>query len=192
VGGLLDDIKHMVRQRFDAYMASKATAHVVQREREQLERIDVKLDRFATRIELALLAAEARVESLRRLDDELRTLLAELRQRTGELRITGMDELLELIDSLRNVGTGGAAPGEGDVGSAIKRLAGAPDRGDRPPPPPPPPPPPAPAEAGLHSVRARADAPERQAPPVSFGDVEGWRPDADMRLIEIDVDRDAS
>lgn len=190
MGGLLDDIKHVLRQRFDAYMASKATAHVVQREREQLERIDAKLDRFATRIEMALLAAEARVESLRRLEDELRALLAELRQRTGDLRITGMDELIELIDSLRNVVPGGAAAREGDVGSAIKRLAGEPDRRDHAPPPPPPPP--APAAGGLHSVRVRADAPERQAPPVTFGDVESWRPDEDMRLIEIDVDRDAS
>jgi len=198
VGGLLDDLKHVLRERFDAYVATKAAHHVVRREREQLERVDAKLDRFAARIEAALTAGEARIESLRRLEDELRTLLAELRLRTDELRITGMDELLELIDSLRNLGSARAEATEVTVSSAIRRLAGEPEPGVEPA---------RPDEDGRHAPRAGPDVPEPPAPPapappspappaatpaapISVGEVEAWRPDPDMRLIEVDVDRD--
>jgi len=186
LAGLLEDIRHVVRDRFDAYVASKAAVHVVQRERAQLERIDAKLERFAARIEAALAATDARVEGLRGLEGELRATLEELRRRGDDLRITGMEELLVLIDSLRNVGSAPPQTSDAAVSAAIKRLAGQPER----------PHPPGPSEQrSLHSVRVGQTAPERpasHAPASTFADVEGWRPDEDMRLMEVDVDRDAT
>jgi len=174
VGGLLDEIKDVLRQRFDAYVAAKAASHVARREREQLRQIEAKLDRFATRLEAALTAAEMRIESLRRLEEELRVAVGELRERTGELRITGMKELLVLIDSLRHAGPGGPVSTEAAVNSAIRRLGGEPRR-------------PGEETSGLHSRRATPDPPARPAP-TTFAEVEAWRPDADMRLMQVDPD----
>lgn len=179
MGGLLDEIKRRLQERFDAYVASKATLHVVQRERAQLEQIDAKLDRFATRIEEVLRAGEARVESLRRLEEELRAALAELRERPGRLQISGMDELLVLIESVRSAGSGGA-PLQETVGSALRRLTGERERRDA-----------AVDSGGEHSVRVGAGVPEKPARPATFGEVGPWRPNEDMRLIEVDLDRDA-
>src|SRR5437868_9357771 len=104
MGGLLGDVKRVLQERFDNYLAAKAAQHIVERERARLETVDAKLDRFAARIEAALLAGEARIESLRRLEEDLRAALRELKERPGELKVMGMDELISLIDSVRNIG----------------------------------------------------------------------------------------
>src|SRR5436305_6903941 len=104
MGELLDEIKYRLRERFDNYIASKAAIHVVERERAQLEKIDAKLERFAARLESTVQTAQSQIESLRLLELDLRQALAELRERPGYLTITGMEELLSLIESLREAG----------------------------------------------------------------------------------------
>ncbi len=147
------------------------------RERKQLKKVEARLDGIAERI-----------ESLGRLEADLREARADHRERPGHLKITGMGELIALIESVRDVGgTGGegaSAPADNlvDVVSAAGEEPSVETESrenvaDQPP------------EGG---VGATPGAVETRSPPVTEGDIAAWRPEENMRLSEIHLARDAT
>jgi hypothetical protein len=146
------------------------------RERKQLQKFEARLD-----------LVEARIESLRRLETDLRETLADHRERPGQLKITGVGELIALIESVRDVGGGAGGARESVPADTLADVVNA--AGEQP--------------SSEQEPRANvADQPsesgvgvapgavEARLPPVTEGEIAAWRPDENMRMSEIDLARD--
>jgi hypothetical protein len=147
------------------------------RERKQLKKVEARLDVIAERI-----------ESLRRLEADLLEARADRCERPGHLEITGMSELIALIESVRDVGAAGGEGAAAPADNLVDVVSGAGG------------PPSVETEsrenvadqAPAAGVRATPGAVETRSPPPTEGDIAAWRPDENMRLSEIDLARDAT